>query len=151
MNEYRVLVECWKGKTKIPKEKFAQLCLPQIPHGVACKWNQAFALRLATNRLSHSKTLTLQNTMSTCQCEQHSRLWKAATSSHDQIDVIPHIVFINIRETYCSIFRIQDSEIGIWADNVGWVGEMDHKDGRLASCSRMGKDPNIRCRAEESE
>jgi hypothetical protein len=66
--------------------------------------------------------------------------------------MIPHIghqVFINIRETCCSIFRVQDGETGIWADNVGWVGEMDHKDGRLAICSRMEKDPNIRCRAEE--
>jgi hypothetical protein len=34
---------------------------------------------------------------------------------------------------------------------VGWVKEVDHKEGRLASCSRMEKDPNIKFRAEKSE
>jgi hypothetical protein len=36
----------------------------------------------------------------------------------------------------------------MWADNVGWVVKVDHIDGRLDSCSRLKKDPNIRCRRE---
>jgi hypothetical protein len=63
-------------------------------------------------------------------------------SSHDWTAVIPHIdhhVVINIIETCWSIFRVEKSQIGMWADNVGWVGGMDHIDGRLARCSRMEK------------
>jgi hypothetical protein len=63
-----------------------------------------------------------------------------------QIAAIHHIgyqVVINIRETCCSIFTVEESN---W--NVGWVGEVDHIDGRLACCSRMKKDPNIRRRTE---
>jgi hypothetical protein len=43
-------------------------------------------------------------------------LQKTATSSHDQIAVIPHIdhqVVINVRETWCSMFRVEDSQIGM--------------------------------------
>ena len=63
-------------------------------------------------------------------------LQKTATSSHDWIAVIPHIVHqvvINITETCCSICGVEDSQIGMWADNVGWVGEVDNIDGRLAN------------------
>lgn len=150
--------ECWwnddKGRPKYIKKNSPNFVNNKCHMGSYGNKTRPLPWGWPTNQLSHSKTLTIQNTMSTCQCKKHSRLWKAAVSSHDQIDVIHHIdqqVFINIRETCCSIFRVQNVEIGIWADNVGWVGEMDHKDGRLAICSRMEKGPNIRCRAEESE
>jgi hypothetical protein len=34
---------------------------------------------------------------------------------------------------------------------VGWVNEVDNKEGRLASCSRMEKGTNIGFGAEKSE